>query len=83
MQRLRDDPQSLGLAAFVDAFFAENLLEEPAGACFVLEGLARRTVPSDPGGTVADVLARLARAAFAEVLTVQTSQVIQQQQIYS
>lgn len=82
-KQLRDDPQALGLAAFIDAFFAENLLEEPAGSCFVLEGLARRTVPADPGGALADVLARLARAAFSEVLTVQTSQVIQQQQIYS
>jgi hypothetical protein len=82
LQALRDDPQALGLKAFVDAFFAENLLEEPGGSCFVLQGLQTRTLPPDPGGPVAEVLARQARAAFSEVLTVQTSQVIQQQQIY-
>ena len=35
------------------------------------------------GGVVADVLSRAARAAFADVLVVQTGQVIAQQQIYS
>jgi hypothetical protein len=32
---------------------------------------------------VADVLSRLAQAAFREVLIAQTGQVLQQQQIYS
>lgn len=68
---------------FVAAVFAENLLDNTAGAAFVLEALERRIVPADPGGAVADVLARLARAAFAEVLVVQTGQLLQQQQIYS
>ncbi len=54
--------------AFVTAFFAEHLLDNPAGACFVLEALERRVLPPDPGGPVPEVLARLARAAFAEVL---------------
>ena len=80
---LTEDPDSLGRADFVTAFFAENLLEDVAGSCVVLEALERRVLPADDGGPVADVLGRLARAAFADVLTVQTSQVIQQQQIYS
>jgi hypothetical protein len=80
---LAGDPDSLGRADFVAAFFAENLIEDTAGACFVLEALERRVVPADPGGAVSEVLARLAREAFSDVLTVQTSQVIQQQQIYS
>jgi hypothetical protein len=80
---LAGDPDSLGRADFVAAFFAENLIEDTAGACFVLEALERRIVPADPGGPVSEVLARLARQAFSDVLTVQTSQVIQQQQIYS
>ena len=80
---LAEDPDALGRADFVSAIFAENLLEDVAGSCVVLEALDRRTLPEDPGGSVPEVLSRLARAAFADVLTVQTSQVIQQQQIYS
>lgn len=80
---LAEGPESLGLDDFVSAFFAENLLDDTAGSCFVLEALERRTLAADPGGPVAEVLSRLARAAFADVLSVQTSQVIQQQQIYS
>ena len=83
LKALNEDPDALGRGDFVSAFFAENLLEDVAGSCVVLEALERRSLPADPGGTAAEVLGRLARAAFAEVLTVQTSQVIQQQQIYS
>ena len=49
----------------------------------MLEALERRTLPADPGGPVPEVLARLARAAFADVLTTMTAQLIQRQQIYS
>ncbi len=83
LSALRDTPADLGLSDFVNAFFAENLLEDTAGSCFVLEALERRTLPADPGGVVADVLSRAARAAFADVLVIQTGQVIAQQQIYS
>lgn len=79
---LAEDPQALDLDSFVGAFFAENLLEDSAGACFVLQALERRTVPADSGGSVGEVLARLARAAFADVLVAQAGQVLQQQQIY-
>ena len=79
---LAERPGDLGLEPFVQAFFAENLLEDTAGACFVLEALERRTVPADGGGPVSDVLARLARAAFADVLVTQASQVLQHEQIY-
>lgn len=80
---LAADPESLGRSDFVSAFFSENLLEDTAGSCFVLEALEGRTLSADAGGPVAEVLSRQARAAFADMLSVQTSQVIQQQQIYS
>ena len=80
---LRDDPEGVHRAEFVTAFFQENLLDSPAGCAFVLEALEKRTVPDVPGGTVADVLTRLAHAAFADVLTTMTTQLIQRQQIYS
>ena len=85
LERLTNDPDGEGVhrGQFVQAFFEENLLDNAAGHCFVLEALERRTVPADPGGLVGDVLGRLARAAFAEVLSTMTAQLIQRQQIYS
>lgn len=82
---LQEDPDGdlVLRAQFVAAFFEENLLASPAGHAFVLEALERRTLPADPGGPVADVLQRLAGAAFAEVLTAQAAQLIQRQQIYT
>ncbi len=83
--RLREDPDGEGVfrGAFVQAFFEENLLDSPAGYCFVLEALERRVLPADPGGPAAEVLGRLAKAAFADVLTTMSGQLIQRQQIYS
>jgi hypothetical protein len=85
LERLATDPEGDGVfrGDFVRAFFDDNLLSNTAGHCFVLEALERRTVGDDPGGSVADVLARLAHAAFADVLTTMTAQLIQRQQIYS
>jgi hypothetical protein len=80
---LQSDPEGAHRAEFVHAFFEENLLDNPAGHAFVLEALEKRTVPDVAGGTVSDVLARLARAAFADVLTTMTTQLIQRNQIYS
>jgi hypothetical protein len=85
LDRLRTDPDGEGVfrADFVRSFFEENLLDNAAGYCFVLEALERRTLPSDPGGPALEVLSRLALAAFADVLTTMTVQLIQRQQIYS
>jgi hypothetical protein len=79
LERLQHDPESEGVhtAEFVDAFFAEHLLDNTSGACFVLDALERRTVPADPGGQVSEVLARLSRAAFAELLVRQSAQLLQ------
>lgn len=85
LQRLNEDPDGEGVfrAEFVRSFFEEHLLDNAAGHTFVLEALEKRTVPADPGGPVAEVLGRLAHAAFADVLTTMTAQLIQRQQIYS
>jgi len=82
---LADDPDGEGVfrSEFVQACFEDNLINNAAGYCFVLESLERRELPADPGGPVGEVLARLAKAAFADVLTTMTAQLIQRQQIYS
>jgi hypothetical protein len=68
---------------FVQAFFEENLLDNVGGYTFVLQALERRQLPADPGGPTGEVLARLSKAVFADVLTTMTAQLIQRQQIYS
>ena len=85
LARLAEDPDGEGVhrSAFVQAFFEENLIDSIGGYCFVLEALERRTLPADGGGAVPEVLGRLAKAAFAEVLTTMTAQLIQRNQIYS
>ena len=74
---------SSAAAEFTANWFTENLLDGTGAAAFVLEALERREVPADPGGPIAEVLPRLARAAFAELLAAQTLQLIQRQNIYS
>jgi hypothetical protein len=84
LAQLQSDPDGEGVWAsqFVDAFFAEQLLDNPAGSCFVLQALSRRAVPHDPGGTVEQVLGRLARVAFSDVLTKQTAQLLQRALVF-
>ena len=81
LDRLRADPESEGVwvGEFVSAYFTENLLDGPGGAAFVLQALERRSLPADPGGRADEVLGRLARAAFADVLAAQAAQLIQRQ----
>lgn len=78
LDRLEADPEGEGvwLSEYVDTVFEEHLLDSTAGACFVLEALERRTVAGAPEGTVADVLATLARRAFGDLLLRQTVQLL-------
>lgn len=71
LKRLQDDPQGEGvwLDEYVDAVFQEFCLDDAAGSAFVLQALHKRTVTVEDGGTVTDVLVRLAKATFAELLT--------------
>lgn len=81
--RLRDTPDAEGvwLSGFVDAVFQDSLLDNTAGACFVLEALERRPVPAPAGdatsagaaaSSVGDLLARVSRQAFAALLRQKT-----------
>jgi len=85
VQALRADPTAAELHRdeFVSAFFTEHLLDNTSGHCFVLEALARRQLPADPGGSAEEVLARLAATAFADVLAARSIQVLEQQQIFT
>lgn len=74
--RLAADPDGDGvwLTQFVDAVFQDHLLDNTAGACFVLGALERRPAPAatGPGTAIATTLGSMARAAFAALLREQT-----------
>ncbi len=94
-RRARDlllgDPgdERVRLGEFVDAVFADFLLDGPAGACFVLEALGSRPWPAGideagetgSGGStrVADVLDRAARRVFGSLLAAKTDEALQHQ----
>lgn len=80
LTRLRADPQGEGiwLDRFVDAVFQDFLLDGPAGACFVLQALAKRpAAPPDPGPIEA-MLQQMARRAFADLLASRVEEVMEQ-----
>jgi hypothetical protein len=82
LQRLREDPEGEGvwLHEFTRNLMTEMLLDDVAGACFVLQALARRRVTTavPAGAPVADVLAALATDALAELLRAKTIESLEQ-----
>ncbi|WP_456428048.1 hypothetical protein [Rhodocaloribacter sp.] len=86
LRRLRENPQGEGIWVdeFVDAVFRDFLLDNVAGACFVLQALGRRRVALPAvEARVEDVLQRLARRAFADLLTMKIEEALEQAASYS
>ena len=86
LERLAADPDGRGRLTAASSSTPSSpttCSTTPAVTPSSCEALERRTLPADPGGPVDEVLARLARAAFADVLTTMTAQLIQRQQIYT
>ncbi len=87
LERLRADPNADGvwLDEFVGALFSDFLLDNAAGASFVLQALGRRPAPPiapTPGETIDQHLARMARAAFGHVLRLKTDEALEQRQAF-
>lgn len=81
--RLRGDPGAVAL--FVDAVFADFLLDDADGACFVLRALAGRPagdVAAEPGDTVATLLVATAKRLFAGLLTGKAEELLEQHSGY-
>lgn len=84
LARLRLDPQGEGvwLEPFVAAFFRDALLDNPAGACFVLNALANRKITREPSWngaqTVGEALQNLAMQQFADLLRQKTEEALEQ-----
>jgi hypothetical protein len=85
LERLRADPQGDGvwLDAFAQAIFRDFLLDSPAGACFVLQALARRPAAPPAAGTIEAMLGQLALRAFADLLGAKAEELLEQQAGYS
>ncbi|MCU0495691.1 MAG: hypothetical protein MUD01_29255 [Chloroflexaceae bacterium] len=81
LARLRADPQGEGvwLDDFVQAIFQDFLLDNPAGACFILQALARRTIPPPATGKIETMLGSMARCAFADLLAAKTEEMLEMQ----
>jgi hypothetical protein len=80
LARLRSGPNGEGvwLDEFVAAIFDDFLLDNIGGACFVLEALAKRTLPETAAGRVETVLIEMARTAFAGLLKQKTEEALEQ-----
>lgn len=85
LDRLRAAPNGEGvwLDQFTERIFEDFLLDNAAGASFVLEALARRPAPAHVSGkTIEEMLVHLARAAFADLLARKTEEVLEQRERY-
>lgn len=82
LARLREDPNGEGvwIDEFVAALFVDFLLDNAAGAAFILQALARRPVPvvTQAARTVDDWMQLVARHAFASVLAAKTEEALEQ-----
>lgn len=87
LERLRADANAEGvwLDEFVAALFADFLLDDAAGATFVLQALARRPapqLPAVPGENTERYLMRMAHVAFGVVLRAKTEEALEQRQAF-
>lgn len=84
LRLLRANPQGDGvwLNEFVNAFFRDALLDNPAGSCVILQALANRRLhgpaPVFEHATVGEALQEMAKQAFAALLQHKTEEALEQ-----
>jgi hypothetical protein len=85
LERLRRNPQGEGiwLDAFVKAVFQDFLLDNPAGACFILQALPKRRVAPPEPATIEVMVQQMAVRAFADLLAAKVDEVLEQQISYA
>jgi len=85
LEAIRTEPEGEGvwLSRFVDNFFEDMLLNNSAGAVFVLEALEKRSVEAQPAGKVSEMLGRMAKQAFRELLWQKSQEALEQSVAYS
>ena len=84
LERLRSDPAGEGmwLDELTRHLFVDFLLDNTAGACFVLQALAKRRLPAPRGGSVQDMLLEMAVAGFAALLAAKTEEALEQRSAF-
>jgi len=84
LRRLRHEPDGEGiwLTQFAEAIFNDFLLNNAAGACFVLRALSSQPAPPAAGSTIDAHLQSLARAAFAAVLQSKTEESLERNAMF-
>lgn len=80
LRQLKEDPQGEGIwiEEFVEALFEDFLLNNTAGACFILSALERRPVEISETGKVEEVLQKMARKVYAELLRIKIIESLEQ-----
>lgn len=84
LERLRTNPQGEGiwLNKFVDAFFRDALLDNPAGSCLILQALANQRVHDLSNiaerVTVGEMLQEMDKQTFAALLHQKTEEALEQ-----
>ncbi|MDX2194073.1 MAG: hypothetical protein NW201_12000 [Gemmatimonadales bacterium] len=83
--RLRDAPEGEGiwLGRFTEAFFADQLLDNPEGAAWVAAVLARRPGAAVAAGPVGSMLQQLARDVFAALLRDRTLELLERELVHA
>lgn len=76
--RANADGDGVWLSEFSSAVFADFLLDNAEGACFVLLSLARRTIAPPAAGSVETMLIAMAKSAFAKLLCQKTEEALEQ-----
>lgn len=78
LDRLRAEGAGGEVRQFVDALFQDFLLDNPAGACFVLEALSTRRARPVDGGPISVMLVALAKQGFGDLLCLKAEEALEQ-----
>lgn len=80
VQLLKSDPEAEGvwLSQFIENFFMDNMLNTSGGAAFILQALERRKVGGHYEGPLVEVMQRMAREVFSELVKLKTIESLEQ-----
>ena len=82
--RLQQNPQGDGiwLDEFVAAIFQDFLLDNSAGATFILQALEKQSTLPPSAGTIEQMLKSMAQRAFADLLQKKVLEALEQASMY-
>jgi hypothetical protein len=80
LEKIKADRNAEGvwLDQFVEALFEDFLLDNTAGAVFILSALEKRDIEFTGGGKIGQVLQTMAKQAFGELLHIKTIESLEQ-----